>query len=129
MYLVGVVCHEGRGINSGHYVAICRDALCPDDTWVLCNDTRISLVGEAAVAAAEAYLLVFAHRSVRQLVFGLDGVFLSFFPFFSFRRQVSAAIVSEPPQTAPLSETLATPSLSKVSVTNPPLEPAPKRRR
>ena len=58
--LVGVIVHEGRGINSGHYVSLCYNPVI--SSWILCNDARVSVSTEANVLQSQAYVLFYAHR-------------------------------------------------------------------
>ncbi len=64
---MAVIVHEGRGINSGHYVAYCYNALI--NKWIHCNDARVSVTTEQAVRNAQAYILFYAHRQVLGVVF------------------------------------------------------------
>lgn len=58
--LVGVIVHEGRGINSGHYVSYCYNASV--GSWIHCNDARVSVASEQTVLQAQGYVLFYAHR-------------------------------------------------------------------
>lgn len=78
--LCSVVCHQGRGIDTGHWTSVCRDpepgrgarvrtgvrcsAAVPTharaaDAWLRFNDIRVSIVPEEEVAASQASLLVY----------------------------------------------------------------------
>jgi hypothetical protein len=52
--LSAVIVHKGE-INSGHYVNYCREGT----DWFLFDDSKVVLVGEKEVLAAEAYLLLY----------------------------------------------------------------------
>jgi ubiquitin carboxyl-terminal hydrolase 22/27/51 len=52
--LSAVIVHKGE-INSGHYVNYARKG----SDWFLFDDSKVVLVDEAEVLAAEAYLLVY----------------------------------------------------------------------
>jgi uncharacterized UBP type Zn finger protein len=58
--VVSVVQHRGSGIDRGHYVAYRLE----EDTgeWLLADDTAVTVVTEAAVLSAQAYLLVLVRR-------------------------------------------------------------------
>ncbi|KAI9822901.1 MAG: hypothetical protein M1832_002926 [Thelocarpon impressellum] len=57
--LSSVVVHIGK-MNGGHYVSYCREG----KQWYLFDDHRVSAASEAAVLAAEAYLLVYTARAI-----------------------------------------------------------------
>ncbi|UNI18359.1 Ubiquitinyl hydrolase 1 [Purpureocillium takamizusanense] len=55
-----VICHAGKGIETGHYKAYVRDASTHDPyAWYLCNDSSVSKVrigsGDAADAARQVF--------------------------------------------------------------------------
>ena len=52
--LSSVIVHKGK-IDSGHYVSYSREG----DDWFLFDDSKVVLVNEAEVLAAEAYLLFY----------------------------------------------------------------------
>ena len=52
--LSGVIVHKGK-IDSGHYVSYSREG----GDWFAFDDSKVVLVGEAEVLAAEAYLLFY----------------------------------------------------------------------
>jgi ubiquitin carboxyl-terminal hydrolase 22/27/51 len=52
--LSAVIVHKGE-INSGHYINYCREGT----DWFLFDDSKVVLVGEKEVLAAEAYLLLY----------------------------------------------------------------------
>ena len=49
--------HQGRGIDTGHYTALCYDA--ERDTWLLHDDHKVTVVFQAEVERAQAYLLLY----------------------------------------------------------------------
>jgi ubiquitin carboxyl-terminal hydrolase 22/27/51 len=51
--------HKGE-INSGHYVSYAREG----KDWFLFDDSKVVLVGEQEVLAAQAYLLVYVAGKV-----------------------------------------------------------------
>lgn len=58
--LVGVIVHDGRGINSGHYRCYCYNTV--SASWIHCNDARVNEVGRDTVTQAQAYILFYSHR-------------------------------------------------------------------
>jgi ubiquitin carboxyl-terminal hydrolase 22/27/51 len=56
--LSAVIVHKGE-INSGHYVSYAREGR----DWFLFDDSKVVLVGEKDVLAAQAYLLVYVIES------------------------------------------------------------------
>lgn len=52
--LASVIVHKGK-IDSGHYVSYSREG----NDWFLFDDSKVVLVGEAEVLAAEAYLMFY----------------------------------------------------------------------
>lgn len=54
-----VIVHKGK-IDSGHYVSYSREG----GDWFLFDDSKVVLVGEAEVLAAEAYLLFYMISSL-----------------------------------------------------------------
>ena len=52
--LSSVIVHKGK-IDSGHYVSYSREG----NDWFLFDDSKVVLVSEAEVLAAEAYLLFY----------------------------------------------------------------------
>ena len=52
--LSSVIVHKGK-IDSGHYVSYYREG----DDWFMFDDSKVILVSEAEVLAAEAYLLFY----------------------------------------------------------------------
>lgn len=52
--LAGVIVHKGK-LDSGHYVSYSREG----DDWFMFDDSKVVLVSEADVLAAEAYLLFY----------------------------------------------------------------------
>ena len=60
MYMLSaVIVHKGE-INSGHYVSYAREG----KDWFLFDDSKVVLVGEQEVLAAQAYLLVYVMAKV-----------------------------------------------------------------
>ena len=57
--LSAVIVHKGE-INSGHYVSYAREG----KDWFLFDDSKVVLVGEGEVLAAQAYLLVYVVEKV-----------------------------------------------------------------
>ena len=55
--LSAVVSHHGRGMDKGHYSALCLDA--DSDTWIHYNDRKVSISSENDVQRAQAYLLFY----------------------------------------------------------------------
>lgn len=56
--LTSVVCHSGRSLSSGHYIA---HTLQPDQTWATYDDDYINKISEADVLEVnDAYYLVYA---------------------------------------------------------------------
>jgi ubiquitin C-terminal hydrolase len=55
--LVAVVVHQGRGIDTGHYTAYCRDEAA--DAWVLYDDHTVAVRTLGEVLKVQAYLLVY----------------------------------------------------------------------
>lgn len=55
--LVAVVVHQGRGIDTGHYTAFCRDDSA--DAWVLYDDHTVAIRSSGEVQKAQAYLLFY----------------------------------------------------------------------
>jgi ubiquitin C-terminal hydrolase len=54
--LFGVVVHSGYGMHSGHYFAYVRDGT---GKWYCCDDSLVTVVGEAEVLRCEAYMLAY----------------------------------------------------------------------
>jgi len=52
--LSSVIVHKGK-IDSGHYISYSREG----NDWFLFDDSKVVLVSEAEVLAAEAYLLFY----------------------------------------------------------------------
>lgn len=52
--LSAVIVHKGE-MNSGHYVSYAREGR----EWFLFDDSKVVLVGEGEVLAAQAYLLIY----------------------------------------------------------------------
>jgi ubiquitin carboxyl-terminal hydrolase 22/27/51 len=52
--LSSVVIHKGK-LDSGHYINYCREG----NDWFMFDDSKVVLVTEAEVLAAEAYLLFY----------------------------------------------------------------------
>jgi ubiquitin carboxyl-terminal hydrolase 22/27/51 len=52
--LSSVIVHKGK-IDSGHYVSYSREG----NDWFMFDDSKVVLVSEAEVLAAEAYLLFY----------------------------------------------------------------------
>ncbi|XP_065840514.1 ubiquitin carboxyl-terminal hydrolase 44-B-like [Oscarella lobularis] len=65
--LTGVIMHHGRGFISGHYTSYCWN---PEaETWVDCNDSRMSLCSVDDVLKSQAYVLFYTrHGSTADLV-------------------------------------------------------------
>eukprot|EP00118_Oscarella_pearsei_P016360 m.155269 g.155269 ORF g.155269 m.155269 type:complete len:631 (+) comp38662_c0_seq1:10-1902(+) len=60
-HLTGVIIHHGRGFQSGHYTSFCWN---PEaESWVHCNDTRMSLCSVEDVLKAQAYVLFYTRRN------------------------------------------------------------------
>jgi ubiquitin carboxyl-terminal hydrolase 22/27/51 len=57
--LSGVIVHKGK-IDSGHYVSYSREG----NDWFAFDDSKVVLVSEAEVLAAEAYLLFYMVSSL-----------------------------------------------------------------
>ena len=57
--LSAVIVHKG-GMDSGHYVSYAREG----KEWFMFDDSKVVLVGEADVLAAQAYLLVYVMARV-----------------------------------------------------------------
>ena len=57
--LAGVIVHKGK-IDSGHYVNYTRD----HGEWFMFDDSKVILVSEADVLAAQAYILFYVATSV-----------------------------------------------------------------
>ena len=57
--LSAVIVHKGD-INSGHYVSYSREG----SQWFAFDDSKVVLVGEQEVLAAQAYLLVYVMAKV-----------------------------------------------------------------
>jgi ubiquitin carboxyl-terminal hydrolase 22/27/51 len=57
--LSAVIVHKG-GIESGHYVSYAREG----QDWFLFDDSKVVLVGEGEVLAAQGYLLVYVCENV-----------------------------------------------------------------
>jgi len=67
-----VICHAGKGIETGHYKAYVRDAGTHDPyAWYLCNDSSVSKVRIGSGDAADAARHVFSdgQGTVPYLVF------------------------------------------------------------
>ena len=58
--LHSVVVHRGLHFGSGHYTTYGYDE--DKKNWVHCNDVRVSIVPEAEVSEAQAYILFYARR-------------------------------------------------------------------
>ena len=56
--LVACVCHHGKGMDTGHYSAICAN---PRGHWLRYNDGKVAVVTPEELQATQAYLL-FYHR-------------------------------------------------------------------
>ena len=59
--LVGVVVHDGRGINAGHYTSHCFNRLSND--WIQFNDARVVSSSADTVQQLQAYILFYSHRN------------------------------------------------------------------
>ena len=59
--LTGVICHEGRGMQGGHYLSYCR--IHPSEEWYMFNDARVSTVSKDAVRQSQAYILFYTQRN------------------------------------------------------------------
>lgn len=56
--LLGVIVHHGRSVNSGHYVALCRQ---PNGTWTEYDDEELRGISEKKVLDQDsAYMLVYS---------------------------------------------------------------------
>ncbi|KAJ3451703.1 ubiquitin carboxyl-terminal hydrolase [Anaeramoeba flamelloides] len=55
-HLIAVIQHIGVSINSGHYIAYCKDHL---NQWYKINDSVITKITEKKVLKKEAYLLIY----------------------------------------------------------------------
>ena len=64
--LAGVVVHEGKRIEAGHYTAYCYNRT--NDCWIHCNDTRVSVTTLDVVMKAQAYILFYVNRGVSEFV-------------------------------------------------------------
>ena len=53
--LMSAVIHFGENLNSGHYIALCRDTL--RQNWIKCNDTIIEQLNDLEDNIKDAYLL------------------------------------------------------------------------
>jgi len=58
--LAAVVNHHGKGIDTGHYTAYCRNTV--NGTWNLFNDVHVRPVSARDVTASQAYLLFYERR-------------------------------------------------------------------
>ena len=61
--LFGVMVHEGASVHSGHYVAWVRGT---NGAWLLCDDERVSQVGEASALRQQAYVLFYLRVPARE---------------------------------------------------------------
>ncbi|VEU21579.1 DEKNAAC102449 [Brettanomyces naardenensis] len=59
--LLGVVCHKGTSIHSGHYVAFVKKLINGQEKWILFNDEKVVLAGEESLKEIEVsgYLYVY----------------------------------------------------------------------
>ena len=64
--LVGVIVHQGRGINSGHYTSYCLNPTLGG--WSHCNDARVKRATVEEVNKAQAYILIYSNRDTSQYV-------------------------------------------------------------
>ncbi|QPG73520.1 hypothetical protein FOA43_000831 [Brettanomyces nanus] len=62
--LLGVVCHKGTSIHSGHYVAFVKKQVEGEERWVLFNDEKVVLAGEESLKEIEVsgYLYVYKRK-------------------------------------------------------------------
>ena len=58
-HLVGVVEHEGRFLDVGHYVSAVRDGYDAGAVWRRYDDGRVTQLEERAVLRMQAYILVY----------------------------------------------------------------------
>eukprot|EP00731_Ephydatia_muelleri_P030285 Em0021g808a len=55
--LSSVIIHHGNGFNCGHYTSICWNS--EADSWVHCNDAKVSRCTQDEVLASQAYILFY----------------------------------------------------------------------
>ncbi|GIL66148.1 hypothetical protein Vafri_19743 [Volvox africanus] len=60
--LYGVLVHHGHSVNSGHYICYVKAA---NGLWHVCDDHRVSAVGERTVLEQRAYILFYVRRHPR----------------------------------------------------------------
>ena len=61
--LVACVCHHGKGMDTGHYSAICAN---PRGDWLRYNDDKVAVVPPEELEATQAYLLFYHRKHVPQ---------------------------------------------------------------
>lgn len=70
--LTSVVCHSGRSLSSGHYIA---HTLQPDQTWATYDDDYINKISEADVLEVnDAYYLVYAKLTPKKDLREIKGL-------------------------------------------------------
>jgi ubiquitin C-terminal hydrolase len=55
--LSAVVSHHGKGLDNGHYTALCLDA--DSNNWIHFNDRKVTISSEQDVQRTEGYLLFY----------------------------------------------------------------------
>ncbi|GFR44265.1 hypothetical protein Agub_g5470 [Astrephomene gubernaculifera] len=60
--LYGVLVHHGHTVNSGHYICYVKAA---NGLWHVCDDHRVTAVGERTVLEQRAYILFYIRRHPR----------------------------------------------------------------
>ncbi|KXZ45918.1 hypothetical protein GPECTOR_49g502 [Gonium pectorale] len=60
--LYGVLVHHGHSVNSGHYICYVKAA---NGLWHVCDDHRVTAVGERTVLDQRAYILFYIRRQPR----------------------------------------------------------------
>ncbi|GLI67672.1 hypothetical protein VaNZ11_011833 [Volvox africanus] len=60
--LYGVLVHHGHSVNNGHYICYVKAA---NGLWHVCDDHRVSAVGERTVLEQRAYILFYVRQHPR----------------------------------------------------------------
>ncbi len=62
--LVGVICHKGTSIHSGHYVAFVKKRIDGHEAWILFNDEKVVLVDKSGLDEIEVSGYIYLFQKV-----------------------------------------------------------------